>query len=69
MSTAFDVVFGIFVVMILAVAFLSVRWAIQRDRAGRTARAGQSGDRGPGSEPPASEPRVSPGRSGGEDSR
>jgi hypothetical protein len=37
-NTAFGVVFGIFVVMILAVAFLSVRWAIRRDRRTRVTR-------------------------------
>jgi len=36
-STAFDVVFGIFVAIILAVAVLSVRWAVQRDRVARAA--------------------------------
>ena len=38
MSTAFDVVFGFFVVMILTLAVLSVRWAVQRDRMARAAR-------------------------------
>jgi hypothetical protein len=41
-STAFDVVFGIFVALILAVAFLSVRWAVQRDRAARGKRSGRT---------------------------
>jgi len=34
-STAFVVVFGVFVAMILAVAVLAVRWAVQRDRLAR----------------------------------
>ena len=49
MNTAFGVVFGIFVVMILAVAFLSVRWAIRRDRRSRATReATASGSPGDG---------------------
>ncbi len=50
MSTAFDVVFGIFVAIILAVAILSVRWAVQRDRIARAAqnRNRSAGGIGPG---------------------
>lgn len=48
MSTALDVVFGIFVAMILAVAFLSVRWAIRRDRQSRLTRATSPGAPGTG---------------------
>jgi MFS superfamily sulfate permease-like transporter len=34
-SVAFDVVFGVFVAMILALAVISVRWALRRDRLAR----------------------------------
>jgi hypothetical protein len=39
MSIAFDVVFGLFVVAILALAFLAIRWAIRRDRLARARQA------------------------------
>ena len=39
MSAAFAVVFGLFVVLMVVVAFLAVRWALRRDKAARAARA------------------------------
>jgi hypothetical protein len=35
MSIAFDVVFGLFVVAIVALAVIAIRWAVRRDRAAR----------------------------------
>jgi hypothetical protein len=32
MNAAFAVVFGIFVVLILGLAFVSIRWGVRRDR-------------------------------------
>jgi hypothetical protein len=37
MSAAFYIVFGVFVVLILGLAVISVRWAIRRDRVAREA--------------------------------
>lgn len=39
MNPAFDVVFGVFVVLIVGLAVVAVRWAVQRDRAERVRRA------------------------------
>ena len=39
MSIAFDVVFGLFVVAIVVVAFLAVRWGVRRDRVARARQA------------------------------
>ena len=39
MSAAFDVVFGVFVVAILALGVLSIRWALRRDRVARARQA------------------------------
>jgi hypothetical protein len=36
-DTAFFVIFGIFVVAFVVLAFITVRWAIRRDRTGRQA--------------------------------
>jgi hypothetical protein len=44
MSIAFDVVFGVFVVAIVALAVVAVRWGLRRDRLARAALT----DRGPG---------------------
>jgi len=38
MSAAFYAVFGVFVVLMLGLAVVSVRWAVRRDRAAREAR-------------------------------
>jgi hypothetical protein len=38
MSAAFDVVFGVFVVAIVALAVMAVRWGLQRDRVARAGR-------------------------------
>ncbi|HTZ08080.1 MAG TPA: hypothetical protein VMB72_03345 [Acidimicrobiales bacterium] len=40
MSVAFGVVFAVFVLLVLGVAVLSVRWSVRRDRAARAARSG-----------------------------
>ena len=37
-SAAFDVVFGVFVALILGLAVIAVRWALRRDRAERARR-------------------------------
>ena len=39
MSIAFDVVFGLFVVAIVALAVIAIRWAVRRDGAARAKRA------------------------------
>lgn len=39
MNPAFDVVFGVFVVLMVGLAVVAVRWAVQRDRAERVRRA------------------------------
>lgn len=36
-NTAFFVIFGVFVVAFVVLAFITVRWAIRRDRTGRQA--------------------------------
>jgi hypothetical protein len=36
-NTAFFVIFGVFVVAFVVLAFITVRWAIRRDRSGRQA--------------------------------
>jgi hypothetical protein len=40
MSVAFDVVFSVFVVAIVVLAVVAVRWGLRRDRLARAARAG-----------------------------
>ena len=35
MTIAFDVVFGLFVVAIIALAVIAIRWAVRRDRLAR----------------------------------
>ncbi len=39
MSAAFDVVFGLFVLAIVALAVVAVRWGVRRDRLARANRA------------------------------
>ena len=39
MSIAFDVVFGVFVIAILALAVIAIRWAVRRDRLARARQA------------------------------
>ena len=39
MSIAFDVVFGVFVVAIVALAVIAIRWAVRRDRVARAKQA------------------------------
>lgn len=41
MSIAFDVVFGVFIAAILALAVVAVRWGVRRDRVARSRRAQQ----------------------------
>jgi hypothetical protein len=41
MSIAFDVVFAVFVVAIVVLAVVAVRWGLRRDRLARAARAGE----------------------------
>jgi len=38
-SAAFDAVFGVFVVLMVGLAVVSVRWAVRRDRVARAARS------------------------------
>ena len=40
MNPAFDAVFGVFIVLMVGLVVVSVRWAVQRDRAERARRAG-----------------------------
>lgn len=40
MNPTFDAGFGVFIVLMIALAVTAVRWAIQRDRAERARRAG-----------------------------
>ena len=47
MSAAFAVVFGLFVVLIVVVAFLAVRWALRHDKAARAGRAVDDDTPGP----------------------
>jgi hypothetical protein len=42
MSLAFDVVFGVFVVAIVALAFLAIRWGVRRDRVARARQSERS---------------------------
>jgi heme exporter protein D len=56
MTIAFDVVFGLFAVAIVALAVIAVRWAVRRDRVARTLQA----ERAREATPPAP-PRVAPG--------
>jgi hypothetical protein len=54
MSIAFDVVFGVFVAAIVALAFVAIRWGVRRDR---VARALQS-QRSEAAEPPGDAPAT-----------
>jgi len=58
-TVAFGVVFGVFVVLILGVAVIAVRWAVHRDRAARdrSARDGPAAEEGrAGADPPGPPP-------------
>jgi hypothetical protein len=58
-DTAFAVVFGIFVVAMLAMIVIVLRWAIRRDRAGRSAWRQRQQDRSTAAEgdtPPTARP-------------
>ncbi|MGA2036759.1 MAG: hypothetical protein ABSH04_04150 [Acidimicrobiales bacterium] len=52
MSAAFDTVFGVFVVLIVGLVVVSVRWGIRRDRAERESSR---------SSPPSTDNRAAPG--------
>jgi hypothetical protein len=57
-NVGFDITFGIFVVALLVLAFITLRWAIRHDRAGYAAwRKRQHGaaPRGEGDAPPTSD--------------
>jgi hypothetical protein len=56
-NTAFFVIFGIFVLAVLALAVIVVRWAVRHDVAGRKAwRARQEARVQPPPDPPAAAP-------------
>jgi len=42
-SAAFDVVFGVFVALVLGLSVVAVRWAVRRDRAARAELAARAG--------------------------
>ncbi|HUC37698.1 MAG TPA: hypothetical protein VMR97_11325 [Acidimicrobiales bacterium] len=63
MGAAFYAVFAIFVVLIVGLGVISVRWAIGRDRAARALRGAQNGGRQPDQAVRASG-RSSPGEKG-----
>ncbi|HEY5026532.1 MAG TPA: hypothetical protein VII76_16260 [Acidimicrobiales bacterium] len=56
MSLAFDVVFGVFVLAIVVLGVLAIRWGVRRDR---VARARQAQGAKPGSDAPAT-PATTP---------
>jgi len=49
-SAAFAVVFGLFVVLMVVLAFLAVRWALRRDKAARVGRTDDLPEHRPGGE-------------------
>ncbi len=53
MSIAFDVVFGVFVAAIVALAFVAIRWGVRRDRVARALQSQGSADDPPGKSPAA----------------
>ncbi|HLN17870.1 MAG TPA: hypothetical protein VK277_14100 [Acidimicrobiales bacterium] len=64
-NVAFGVVFGAFIIAFVVLSFITVRWAIRRDRAGRKEwlrRVTQTGD---GVGPRANGRRAAPGRESG----
>lgn len=52
MNTAFFIVFGLFVLAMIGLAVMAVRWSVGRDRLARTARAAEA--------EPADRPRQRP---------
>jgi len=59
-NTAFAVVFGVFVVALVVLAVITLRWAVRRDRAGRKAwLARRPGQWGAGGDDPEGVPRAS----------
>jgi len=55
-DVAFGVVFGLFIVAFAVLSFITVRWAVRRDRAGRVAwQRRVYGSGGPADDPPAQE--------------
>jgi hypothetical protein len=55
-TIAFDVVFGLFAVAIVALAFIAIRWGVRRDRVARSRQAARAEEAAP-----ADAPRVAPG--------
>ncbi len=55
-NTAFYVIFGIFVVAMLALAVIVVVWAVRHDLAGREAWRRRQEERGPPTVPPGPAP-------------
>ncbi len=53
MSIAFDVVFGVFVAAIVALAVVAIRWGVRRDRVARALQSQRSADDPPGESPVA----------------
>jgi hypothetical protein len=62
MSVAFGVVFGAFVVGILALAVVAVRWAVQRDRLARARQAQATPTPNPPGDPPGAPGSARTGR-------
>jgi hypothetical protein len=58
MTPAFVVVFALFVLALVALAVISVRWGIRRDRAARLAARGE--ERSDGAAPDAAPPEGGP---------
>jgi membrane protein implicated in regulation of membrane protease activity len=53
-DVAFGVVFGLFVLAVVVLAVLTIRWAVRRDRPGREAWKARSLARRAGAAPPSS---------------
>jgi hypothetical protein len=51
MSIAFDVVFGVFVAAIVALAVIAIRWGLRRDRVARARQSQRSATDPPGEAP------------------
>jgi len=51
-NTAFFVIFGIFVVAMIALAVIVIMWAVRHDLAGRQAWRARQGERARGQQPP-----------------
>jgi len=51
-SAAFDVVFGVFVALVLGLSVVAVRWGVRRDRATRAEQAARA-EQAPAGVPPS----------------